>query len=183
MKNILFLLSLLITLVGCEKYELTSDPQLNLNGWWDVAEVNLVISQVNSDKQVIVSQEEQATVGNYTIIETNSDEYITIINNFSGTDIKRRFDVYHTQWEFDYGSLRVIDSIGEQTTTVDFPCTYCTEASVMEIGDFSENRYTFSIDTYGAMPSNKLTLTSEEFITNNNGIQIESYLVIILHRI
>ena len=179
MKNILFLLSLLITLVGCEKYELTSDPQLNLNGWWDVVEVKLVIDEVNSDKQVEISQEEQATVGNYTIVETNIDGYVTITSNFDGTDIEKRFDVNYTQWEFDYGMLRITDSLGDIYTNITFPCTYCTEYTIFEIGGLNENRYTFSIDTYGAMPANQLKISSNTFVTE----YITSHLEITLHRI
>ena len=51
-----------------------------------------------------------------------------------------------------------------------------------------KTRYTFSIDTYGAMPSNTLKLTSQGFFTNIliGGNQydkaIESHLEITLHR-
>ena len=53
----------------------------------------------------------------------------------------------------------------------------------------NDNRYTFSIDTYGAMPSNVLKLTSQTFYTNimvnNNQYDkaIVSHLEITLHRL
>ena len=188
MKNILYLLSLALILIGCEKYELPSDPQLNINGWWDVVDINVVIDEVNYDSEIEVLSEDQASVSAFVVTGQDSSGNLLLTQNFEGTDIKRRFDIDYTQWEFDYGSLRITDSLGDQTTTVDFPCTYCTESTVMYVGG-NENRYTFSIDTYGAMPSNVLKLTSQTFYTNimvnNNQYDkaIVSHLEITLHRL
>jgi hypothetical protein len=48
-----------------------------------------------------------------------------------------------------------------------FPCTYCTKKTIIEWNyRGNKTRYQFSTDTYGAMPSNELILTSQEFVTN-----------------
>jgi hypothetical protein len=69
------------------------------------------------------------------------------------------------------------------------PCTYCTERTILEWNYLgNKTRYTFSTDTYGAMPANKLTLTSQEFVTNimlgshTYDKALISHLVITLHR-
>ena len=107
----------------------------------------------------------------------------------SSTIINRRFDESTSQWEFDYYDLRITDDVSDEWIPIDFPCTYCTEQTIIETDYMGEKtRYTFSIDTYGAMPSNTLKLTSQGFFTNIliGGNQydkaIESHLEITLHR-
>ena len=82
MKNILYLLSLALILVGCEKYELTSDPQLNLNGWWDVVDINVVIDEVNYDSEIEVLSEDQASVSAFVVTGQDSSGNLLLTQNF-----------------------------------------------------------------------------------------------------
>jgi hypothetical protein len=63
--------------------------------------------------------------------------------------------------------LRIIDDVSDDWMYVWFPCTYCTKQTVIEC-DYNgqKTRYTFNVDTYGAMPSNELILSSQTFFTN-----------------
>ncbi len=187
MKRIILILS--IFLLGCEKYDLPSNPQYNLNGRWDVVDVDVVIDKVNYGSKVKVVNDDQAAVINFVVSGVNSNNELMLTQDFYGALINRRFDVISTKWEFDGNLLRVKDERSDEWMEVWFPCTYCKEQTVIET-DYKgqKTRYTFQIDTYGAMPSNKLVLTSQVFYTNImvNGNQyekaIESHLEITLHR-
>ena len=175
--------------VSCEKYELGSNPQLNLNGRWDVVDIDVVIDKVNYESEVTVLTEDQASVGSFFVTGVDQHGNLLLSQDFENTIINRRFDVQTTQWEFDYYDLRITDGLSDEWIPVDFPCVYCTELTTIETDYMGEKtRYTFSIDTYGAMPSNVLKLTSQVFYTNIliNGNQydkaIESHLEITLHR-
>lgn len=187
MKKLLYLL--VFILFGCEVYEEPSNPQLNLNGRWDVVDVDVIIDKVNYGSSVIVTNEEQASVSNFIVVGTDENGDLLLTQDFEGTIINRRFDEKSTQWEFDYSNLIIKDYLKTETIYVDFPCTYCTEQTIIETDYRGEKtRYTFSIDTYGAMPSNILKLTSQVFYTNIlvGGNQydkaIESHLELTLHR-
>ena len=178
-----------ILLFGCEVYEEESNPQLNLNGRWDVVDIDVVIDKVNYDSEVTVLDESRASVSTFFVTEIEEDGDLILGQDFENTIINRRFDESSTQWEFDYYSLIISDDISTETMFVDFPCVYCTERTVIETDYMgSKTRYTFDIDTYGAMPSNTLKLTSQVFYTNIliGGNQydkaIESHLEITLHR-
>ena len=188
MKKIIYLIGI-ITLFSCEKYEEISNPQLNLNGRWDVVQVDVVIDNVNYDSEVIVLDDDRATVGTFYVTGVDNDGNLLLSQDFESTIINRRFDESTTQWEFDYYDLRITDDVSDEWIPIDFPCTYCTEQTIIETDYMGEKtRYTFSIDTYGAMPSNTLKLTSQGFFTNIliGGNQydkaIESHLEITLHR-
>src|SRR6056300_436328 len=188
MMRYLFLV-LCIFLFGCEVYEETSNPQLNLNGRWDVVEVDVVIDKVNYNSEVTVLDDSRASVSTFFITEIEEDGDLILGQDFENTIINRRFDESTTQWEFDYYDLIISDDISTEIMDIDFPCTYCTEHTVIETDYMgSKTRYTFSVDTYGAMPSNTLKLTSQVFYTNIliGGNQydkaIESHLEITLHR-
>jgi hypothetical protein len=185
-----FILFLIIPLlIGCEKYELPSNPQLNLNGRWDVVDVKVVIDKVNYGSSVRVVNDDKAAVTNFLVQGVNSAGELMLTQDYYGTIVNRRFDESSTKWEFDYYNLRISDSGTDEWMTVDFPCTYCVQQKIIET-DYKgqKTRYTFLIDTYGAMPSNELKLTSQVFYTNIliNGNQyekaIESHLEITLHK-
>ncbi len=174
---------------SCEKYELESNPQLNLNGRWDVVDIDVVIDNVNYDSEVTVTSEDQASVGSFYVTGVDSQGNLLLTQDFESTIINRRFDIDDTQWEFDYYDLRITDGLGDEWIPIDFPCVYCTERTILENDYMGEKtRYTFSLDTYGAMPSNVLKLTSQVFYTNIliDGNQydkaIESHLEITLHK-
>lgn len=188
MKRLFFFL-LTILLIGCEKYELPSDPQLNLNGRWDVVDVRVIIDKVNYGSNVQVINDDKAAVTNFIVQGVNSDGELMLTQDYYSTIINRRFDELSTKWEFDYNNLRVTDDGSDEWMRVWFPCTYCKEQTVIETDYMGEKtRYTFSVDTYGAMPSNVLKLTSQVFYTNilinNNQYEkaIESHLEITLHK-
>jgi len=179
----------LFLIFGCEVYEEPSNPQLNLNGRWDVVDIDVIIDKVNYNSDVIVTNEEQASVSNFFVVGVNENGDLILTQDFEGTIINRRFDESSTQWEFDYHNLIIGDHISTEMMDVWFPCTYCTEQTIIETDYMGEKtRYTFTIDTYGAMPSNVLKLTSQVFYTNIliDGNQydkaIESHLEITLHR-
>lgn len=187
MKKLFYLFVLF--LFSCEVYEEPSNPQLNLNGRWDVVDIDVVIDKVNYDSDVIVTNDEQASVSNFFVTGIDENGNLILTQDFEGTIINRRFDERSTQWEFDYYDLIVSDHLSTEIMDIDFPCTYCTELTRIETDYMGEKTiYTFSIDTYGAMPSNVLKLTSQVFYTNIlvNGNQydkaIESHLEITLHR-
>lgn len=192
MKKLLLLL-LIVSLVSCQKYEDFSNPQLNLNGRWDVVKVKVVIDKVNFNSHVTVLSEDVASVSNFYVKQINSDGTLLLSQDIAGTSPDKRFSVNKTTWDFQYNQLRIYENnqnvIKTDYVFVGFPCTYCTKNTVMEWNYLgSETRYTFSIDTYGAMPSNEMLLTSQSFYTNiklgNNTYDkaIESHLEITLHR-
>ena len=188
MRRIICLI-IVVFLAGCEKYELPSNPQLNLNGRWDVVDIDVVIDKVNYGSEVFVVNEDRAAVNNFLVTGVNLNNQLMLTQDYFGTNINRRFDVKTTQWEFEYNKLRIKDVGSDERMDVWFPCTYCKEQTIIET-DYKgqKTRYTFDIDTKHAMPSNVLTLTSQVFYTNImvNGNQyekaIESHLEITLHR-
>lgn len=192
MKKILLLL-LVVSLVSCQKYEDFSNPQLNINGRWDVVKVKVVIDKVNFNSHVTVLSENIAAVTNFYVKKINNDGTLLLSQDFNSTSVDRRFDIDKTTWDFQYNQLRIYENnknmVNDDYIFVGFPCTYCTKNTIME-WDYMGNktRYTFSNDTYGAMPSNEMILTSQSFYTNiklgNNTYDkaIESHLEITLHR-
>lgn len=188
-KYVFLLLVFLFSFTSCEKFEMPSEPQLNLNGRWDVVDVSVVIDKVNYNSEVVVLDDDRAAVNNFFISGVTPDNELILSQDFENTIINKRFDESTTQWEFDYNSLRISDDISDEWMDVWFPCTYCKEKTIIETDYMgSKTRYTFSVDTYGAMPSNVLKLTSQVFYTNIliGGNQydkaIESHLEITLHR-
>lgn len=175
---------------GCEKYELPSNPKLNLNGRWDVVKIKVVIDKVNYDSQVKVLNENRASVSNFYVTGITPNNELLLSQDFEKTLINRRFDISTTKWEFDGSNLRIKDDVSDEWMEVWLPCNYCTKQTIIET-DFmgQKTRYTFDLDTYGSMPSNTLVLTSQTFFTNImiGGNQfdkaIESHLEITLHRI
>lgn len=189
MKN-LFVLILSVFLFGCEKYVQPSNPQLNINGRWDVVDVKVVIDKVNYDSKLTVVNQNQACVSSFLVSGINQNNELMLTQDYKTTLINRRFDIDNTQWEFDYFKLRIKDQFDDKWVNVDFPCTYCSQVTSFETNYNGElTRYTFSGDTYGAMPSNVLKLTSQTFYTNifvgSNRYDkaIVAHLEITLHRI
>ncbi len=188
MRRIICLI-MVILLTGCEKYELPSNPQFNLNGRWDVVDIDVVIDKVNYGSEVFVVNEDRAAVNNFLVTGINSNNQLMLTQDYFGTIINRRFDVSTTKWEFDYNKLRIKDSGSDEWMEVWFPCLYCKEQTIIET-DYNGQKtpYTFDVDTKHSMPSNVLKLTSQVFYTNImiNGNQyekaIESHLEITLHR-
>jgi len=190
MKKVFYLVFFLIFgLFGCEKYDDISNPQLNLNGRWSVVDIDVVITEVNYESEVTVLDESKATVSNFYVDSVDSDGNLILSQDYDNVIINRRFDESSTEWEFDYYNLLITDGVGSESMMINFPCTYCTEQTIIETDYMGQKtRYTFDIDTYGAMPSNVLKLTSQVFYTNIliGGNQydkaIESHLEITLHR-
>lgn len=148
-------------------YEQPSNPQLNLNGEWDVVDINVVIDKVNYGSQVIVTNEDKGSVSPFFIEKINEDNQLVLIQDYNKVSLQRRFDKESTSWEFDYNNLTISDQYETKRFYVNFPCFYCTKLTKIDILDSDEKTmYTFTIDTYGAMPSNELILTSQSFYTN-----------------
>jgi len=188
MKKIL-LIVISFLFYGCEVYELPSNPQLNLNGRWDVVEIKVVIDKVNYGSQVRVLNENRASVSNFYVTGITSNNELLLSQEFEKTLINRRFDISTTQWMFDYHNLKIKDDVSEEIMWVDLPCNYCKKQTIIETDYMGQKtRYTFETDTYGAMPSNTLILTSQTFFTNimvgENQFDkaIESHLEITFHR-
>jgi hypothetical protein len=190
-KLIFFIISL--TSLSCQKYDEISNPQLNLNGRWDVVKVKVLIDKVNFSSHVTVLSESEASVGNFYVKQILKDGTLLLSQDFKGTPIDKRFSVDKTTWDFQYNQLRIYEDNQNITNNdyifVDFPCTYCTKKTIMEWNYLGgETRYTFLYDTYGAMPSNELILTSQSFYTdiklgsNTYDKAIESHLEITLHK-
>ena len=192
MKKILIIF-LIPFLFGCEKYELQTNPQSQLNGRWDVVKVKVVIDKVNFSSHVTVLSENEAAVTNFYVKQVLNDNTLLLSQNISGTSIDRRFSIDKTTWDFENYQLRIYENnqnmVNNDYIFVDFPCKYCTKNTVMEwnyMGGLT--RYTFSTDTYGAMPANELLLTSQTFYTNIKlggnvyDKAIESHLEITLHK-
>ena len=192
MKKLLLIL-LIPTLFGCEKVGFVSNPMLNLNGRWDVVKVKVVIDKVNFNSHVTVLSQNEASVGNFYVKQIINDTTLLLSQDFKNSPIDKRFSVDKTEWSFEYNQLRIFENgqniVKNDYIFVGFPCYYCSKVTTMEwdyLGD--KTRYTFLLDTYNAMPSNELTLTSQSFYTNiklgNNVYDkaIESHLEIILHK-
>jgi len=184
-------------LFGCEKYELPTNPQSQLNGRWDVVKIKVVIDKVNFNSHVTVLSETEAAVTNFYIKRVLNDTTLLLGQDFNNTSVDRRFDIDKTTWSFENYQLRIYEnnqnvvkgSSMDNYIFANFPCNYCKERAVLE-WDYLGNktRYTFDTDTYGAMPANKLVLTSQTFYTNitlgSNVYDkaIVSHLEITLHR-
>lgn len=188
MKNLIFVFLTVIS-VSCEIYQQPSNPQLNLNGEWDVVDINVVIDKVNYNSQVTVVNSDKAAVSSFYVTGTDTNGNLMLTQEYNKTSIQRRFDINSTSWEFDYNNLIINDQNELESFYIDFPCTYCTKLTRIDIKDSAEKTiYTFSVDTYGAMPSNELILTSQTFYTNIliGGNQYDkaiiSHLEITLHR-
>lgn len=189
MKNFYFILIFLL-FTGCEKYSQPSNPQLNLNGRWDVVKIKVIIDKVNYSSQVKVLNENRASVSNFFIVGVTDKDELLLTQEFENTIINRRFDTSTTKWEFDYNSLRIRDDLSDERMDIWFSCNYCIKRNTIET-DYKghKTRYVFDIDTFGSMPSNVLVLTSQTFFTNImiGGSQfdkaIESHLEITLHKI
>jgi hypothetical protein len=192
MKKLLILL-ISVSLFSCQKYEEISNPQLNINGRWDVVKIKVVIDKVNFNSQVTVLSENEASVSNFYIKQILNNGMLLLSQDFKGTSVDRRFNIDKTTWDFQYNQLRIYENNQNVTNDdyifVEFPCTYCTKNTVMKWNYMgNQTRYTFSTDTYGAMPANELLLTSQSFYTNiklgenTYDKAIESHLEITLHR-
>lgn len=166
MKNVIFGL-LLSVLCSCEIYQQPSNPQLNLNGEWDVVDVDVVIDKVNYGSEVYVVNDDKASISPFYVLGVDENGHLMLTQDFDNTSLQRRFDVESTTWEFDYSNLIISDKNEMKSFYFDFPCFYCTKLTKIDIKDSDEKTiYTFTIDTYGAMPSNELVLTSQNFYTN-----------------
>lgn len=195
MKNLIYLFVLL--LFSCEIYEEPSNPQLNLNGRWNVATISVwARSTYNGNPnreeydRIPVTNSDMAVVGAFQIQRISEEENVIVLTqDFENAPIQRRFDLENTIWEFDYYDLIINDQFSFQKLSIDDQwCQYCTKPSKIEFFDQDKTLYTFSIDTYGAMPANVLVLTSQPFYTDiflSNGQfdrAIECHLQITLHR-
>ena len=193
MKKLLLIL-LIPTLFGCEKIGFPSNPQLNLNGRWDVVDIDVIIDKVNYGSQVSVISDNEAAISNFYVDHINSDGTLVLTQKIKETSVDKRFMVNKTRWDFEYNRLYIYENNINVINNGSYiyatlPCTYCTTQTILE-WDYmgSKTRYTFSIDTYGAMPGNVLKLTSQSFVTNiminNNSYDkaIISHLVITLHK-
>lgn len=166
MKNFIFILFSVVFL-SCEIYEQPSNPQFNLNGRWDVVDINVVIDKVNYGSNVLVTNEERASVSPFLVTGITDKNELVLSQDFNSTSLQRRFDKKSTSWEFDYNTLIISDQYQSKSYYINFPCFYCTKLTKIDIVDSDEKTmYTFSVDTYGAMPSNELILTSQNFYTN-----------------
>ena len=184
----------LFVLFGCEIYEQPSNPQLNLNGRWNVVKIKVVIDKVNFNSHVTVLSENVASVSNFYVKQINNDGTLLLSQDFNGTSVDRRFDIDKTTWDFQYNQLRIYENtknvVKNDYIFVEFPCTYCNKNTVMEWDYMGyKTRYTFLTDTYGAMPSNEMVLTSQSFYTsiklggNTYDKAIESHLEITFHKL
>lgn len=184
----------LFVLFGCEIYEQPSNPQLNLNGRWNVVKIKVVIDKVNFNSHVTVLSENVASVSNFYVKQINNDGTLLLSQDFNGTSVDRRFDIDKTTWDFQYNQLRIYENtknvVNDDYIFVKFPCTYCNKNTVMEWDYMGyKTRYTFLTDTYGVMPSNEMVLTSQSFYTsiklggNTYDKAIESHLEITFHKL
>lgn len=190
MKNLFYFLLLFV--FGCEVYEEPSNPQLNLNGRWDVVDIRVFAQDMYSEpprfNRINVTNDDIASVGSFNMVGSTEDGFLILTQDFENTSLNRRFDVNNTIWEFDYYDLIVRDSLDVKSFPIDFRCQSCTKQTKLNFLTGSETNYTFSIDTYGAMPSNELILTSQVFYTDiftSNGQfdkAVRAKLEIILHR-
>jgi hypothetical protein len=186
----------LILLFGCEKYVGTeSNPQLNINGGWDVIKIEVKIDEVNYEGKInpFPTNINEASISSFYVNKINSDGTLSLSQNYDEVSVDKRFNVNKTNWKFDYNKLRIYENLENVTKGdyifITFPCSYCTKKTVLE-WDYMGTKtiYTFNVDTYGAMPANELILTSQQFVTNIllNGNTYDkaliSHLVITFHR-
>ena len=99
----------LFVLFGCQIYEQPSNPQLNLNGRWDVVKVRVVIDKVNYGSRITVLTEDSASVNSFYVKKILNDNTLLLSQDFKGTSIDKRFILNRTTWDFQYNQLRIYE--------------------------------------------------------------------------
>jgi hypothetical protein len=172
-----------------------SNPQLNINGGWDVIKIEVKIDKVNYGGKIdsFPPNMNEASISSFYVNKINSDGTLSLSQNYDEVSVDKRFNLIKTNWKFENNKLTIYENNVNVTKGgyifITFPCSYCTKQTVLE-WDYmgSKTRYTFNVDTYGAMPANELILTSQQFVTNIllNGNTYDkaliSHLLITFHR-
>jgi hypothetical protein len=104
----LILFLLIPLLIGCEKYELPSNPQLS--GQWVVDGVTF--PNTNSGQQTILS--DTVVVANRELVNVDGNGVGTFINNWSDSNIPwhDKFIIGKTVWEFETNLVGLPDRNG-----------------------------------------------------------------------
>lgn len=192
MKNIIFIL-LVLTLVGCEKYEQESEPVLFMGGGkWTFVDYDIVLVSSIGDVQIIKND-------TICINSFNNQTFVSggvlMSQNYKQTGISRRFIRNKTQWEFDgyYLYCDWVTTPGGTTPShepmwVSYPNYLYTDYSKMSILDQTlgmKTDFTFETNNRGVAPPSKLTLISPEIVTDlyySNGTRDKAVTVKIILR-
>ena len=172
MKTIMYVL-LLILLMGCERYEQPSCPEIFMGG----GKFTLIDYDI-----VIVSAISPATIIKNDTVCINSFSNQSVVNgailmsqNYKETAISRRFIKHKTQWEFDGMFLYCEwDFPGGRPShegfMVNYPIGYLSKNyTMMEITEYGtgvKTNYTFKTNNIGVAPPSELILTSPEIVTD-----------------
>ena len=157
----LLILSLIVSLVSCQKYEEISNPQLNINGRWYIADYTLSFNSTTVQISKIVSDNFVA-LSPFQVVSKGSDGWL-IRNDTSG--VKPCF-IYKRgyQWEFDYNNLVLKDNLGnildKYRIYFDDPY-YGSGFKLMSLstGEYIAGHWDYTRNGNGAMPSTQFTIT------------------------
>ena len=168
MRN-LSLLFILTLFLGCEKYELISEPNLT-GGKWTLSDYDVIGISSNSPYQILKNDTICISPwNNQTFVSGN----ILMKQNFDVTSIDRRFIVGKTQWEFDDNNRSLycdFDDTGYPTHNplqVTFPCYHCDEYTSLDVNPNGDRtNWTFDTESETMMYPRKLTLLSPKITTD-----------------
>ena len=169
MRN-LSLLFILTLFLGCEKYELVSEPNLT-GGKWTLSDYRITL--ISAISGVTMVENDTICINNFALMSYGSNGEIILSQDYNSTSIDRRFIVGKTQWEFDDNNRSLycdFDDTGYPTHNplqVTFDCYLCDEYTSLDVlNNGGRTNWTFDTESETMMYPRKLTLLSPKITTD-----------------
>ncbi len=161
MKNLFFLLLLVFSLFGCQKFEMQSNPQLNINGQWVISSITPSYSPGLVDIKVLNS--DYFAQSPFNVISESNGE-ILVQNDTTNIPPCFFYKLGYT-WEFDYDQLVLMNGSGKILSEyyVNFMDAFYNPGDFMltnkQTGEQIPGVWHLSQNGKGAMRANDLTIT------------------------
>ena len=158
-------LILLVFLMSCEKYEMFSNPQLNINGKWKMTSVTAIYNTTLTDSIKILPSDYYALTP-FRVVTTQNN-FIQIKNDTTNVKGCFFYKVGYT-WEIDYN--RLIIKTNQNKIVGDYSIWYGDQyysPNTFSLRDFNTNEpipgvWYFKQNGKGANPSGTLELSVPE---------------------